>query len=224
MNSRNILIDIALHNGSNNKHCNLVGYAYIDSGFLAGKIHSKNDDLSESEYLLLSGFTFTGCPIAARTNIKDANPWIWTNGSYEASRSMQGKGFNVLSSISAKGSANEIKMNLAVTIEGVLPEFTTVGRAFQEKIKQKEIGNLEGYFEMDFIDKKGNLVRTHSSTQYKLDVDRAIDPVWRNITILDSASSNYMLQVEQIDLFSDEIVAAKDLEGKRNVSSFFTTN
>lgn len=219
MSSRSIFIDISIRSSNELKKCQLTGYAYLDSGFLAGRINPIEGNINNEEYLLLSGFTFTGCPIAARTIEAGINPWVWTNGSYHANRIMTTKQFQVCSQIEAVGTDEKINMLLSVDISGELPKFISVGRTFQERIEQKIRNTLSGTFSIDFIDSNGNTFSALSLTDYHLEANRDVDPVWRNITIIDSATINSILQIEQIDLFSSEKAANDDLEEKQQASA-----
>src|SRR5438105_15850314 len=127
MKAKTIHIDITFNDGSEERRATLSGFAYVDAGFLAGLIRPAGRSmLSLKDQVMLTAFTFTGCPIAARTSKIGLNPWLLTNGSYSATRRLVGELFQVNSSIVAKGTVDSVDMRLKVECLGILPDIVAV--------------------------------------------------------------------------------------------------
>lgn len=211
-NTKHINIIATITNRKTVSHLNVNGYAYLNSGFLSGVIKSG----TLSERLLLSAFTFTGCPIAAnvRTRTLNINPWVWTKGSYSSNRRLVGKKFSASSNLTSIATKNSIDVIINISVTGELPELIGVAKPFQESIEQKEAGALYGKFPITFKDKGGAEVVCEAETLYTLKTKRksAKKFVFRNITILTSdAVGGGLQQVEQIDLFDNPDKANADL-------------
>jgi hypothetical protein len=207
-------IDITLAHAGRTKKAEFSGYAYIDSGFLQGELLPTTDTISRSEAVLLTAFTLTGCPIAARTPDPCLNPWSATNGEYKGLRTLTATNFSARSRIAAKPDRDGIAMNLRVEVDGELPRLTGIEEPFQEKISQAKLGTLIGLFEAAFRDERGERLTVKAETEYKLPIDTAVLPVWRNITISGFYIAPRFVQVEQIDLFGRELDAREDLSAK----------
>lgn len=192
------------------------GYAYLDAGFLAGAIPLSNT-LSQHDATLLSAFTLTGCPIAARTSERNLNPWVATGGAYTATRLLESATFRAESAIVANPRGSAIEMSLDVRVDGQLPTIDGIKEPFQEKIQHREKGKLLGEFDLTFTDIAGHEYIARAITNYRLPIDFDANTVWRNITILGFTQSGAYKQIEQIDLFSNVEVATSDLVDKRGV-------
>lgn len=200
------------------KRSKFTGYAYVEAGFLTGSFIGR-DSLETYERVLLTAFTFTGCPLAARTQNPNLNPWMLTGGEYSARRRLESSAFVSTSTIESRTEKDQIRMRLSVDICGRIDQIRDVRRPFQETIFEREIGIFEGEFELDFAtDTGGKILRSRAVTEYKLDVDRHFERMWRNITIVNSGGTQKFRQVEQIDLFGDSQIASRDLLSKRKVS------
>lgn len=213
MKTKSIKIDISLTDNRTTKHASFSGYAFLDSGFLHGEI-SHIDGLSNSESVLLTAFTLTGCPIAARAKDHVLNPWINTKGRYQGRRVLSSEAFSAESRISSVPNGDEIVMKLEVNVEGELPAITGVYEPFQERIAQRQIGELYGQFQVQFTAEKGELVSATAETDYSLPIDFSVEPVWRNITISGVGAAQRFSQFEQIDLFDQQFEADADLAAK----------
>lgn len=214
MAAKQLDLRISVCHGTRNLIVPMQGYAYVDAGFLSGRL---DDDgrLTGAERTLLTALTFTGCPIAART-VKDAsNPWRLTDGAYEGERRIIGPGFEVNSRIVATAAKGSVSMDLRVNIDGELPEIRSVARPFQEEIIQTGQGRLTGRFIVDFSTDKKDEISCEAVTDYSLDCIGSFSPVWRNITIDSACASEGMSQFEQIDLFGVREDAIWDLEAKQ---------
>jgi hypothetical protein len=217
MNTKSIAIEININQNGVQVEGLLNGYAYTDAGFLVGDF--SGEQVTSEQATLLTAFTFTGCPIAARCDEMAKNPWVHTKGAYRGERTMHGDGFVARSSLSSVPHDNTINMALALEVTGTLPKIAKVVAPFQEVIEQIDIGHLRGSFDITFSDELGNLVKTTSTTDYFLDIDFEVAPAWRNITIVGSGGAGEFHQIEQIDLFFDKASAVQDLEAKLAVSA-----
>jgi hypothetical protein len=196
-----------------------AGFAYLESGFLAGDILPAGEAIAPAELVLLTAFTLTGCPIAARCGAELINPWSLTGGAYRGFRSLIGRDFWAESILSATPVDDQISMRLQVAYGGSLPNFAAVARPFQEAIAQRTKGTLFGEFTIPFTDAAGRQHEAHATTRYELAVDVDVSRAWRNITILCSKTPNGLRQVEQIDMFDSESAAAINILDKVSVSS-----
>jgi len=212
MNTKSLDIRISVSNELGTKRTSLAGFAFLDSGFLSGKL-LHTDGLSKEEEVLITAFSFTGCPIAARTSRADLNPWVSTNGSYRSERVLTSDLFQVRSALVSKGMGHHIEMDLQLQISGQVTGLAPIIRPFQEHIIQAGIGLLNGKFSLSFGHASGP-VEAIAETHYKLDIQHEVAPVWRNITILTSADERCLNQVEQIDLYGDQDEAQEDLVRK----------
>ena len=215
MQSRKINIAIQL------AHCGKVsvgvmhGLGYLDSGFLAGRFDAIDGPWSEAEKLALCAFTFTGCPIAARTAAPAMNPWRWTNGSYESNRIGTLAGAKINSTLISKGGSELIDMELSISVAGHLPEIRRVTRPFQEAITEKSLGNLQGKFSIEFEGELDEKFTLNATTAYRLAINKHVPDSWRNITIsANDIDATSLTLFEQIDLFHDERSASLDLAEK----------
>lgn len=215
--TKRIQLEISLNANGVSKLARMDGYAFVDAGFLVGHIQSNSGQLSQAEKVLLTAFSFTGCPIAARTAQRALNPWLLTHGEYIGRRTLCSDAFEAESSIQARGTPAEIRMRLQVGYRGQLPPVRSIVGAFQEHICERKVGELSGEFDLVFQSEDGALVPARAKTTYELAIKNHVAPVWRNITILDSESDGVFTQVEQIDLFGDAEAALADLRAKRDV-------
>lgn len=221
MQSKKICINIELYNDGMTKKATFIGFSYIDAGFLVGSVVGNNKKLSYSEYTLLSAFTLTGCPIAARTTTPELNPWRYTNGAYKSSRLLETSFFKVDSKLESIPDGNNITMNLYLDVQGNIPMLKSIKEPFQESIKQSKQGLFEGSFECKFINEFNEETIAHATSKYQLAVKQDYVNVWRNITILGNLNEGKYQQIEQIDMFNSIKIANKDLDSKKLVS---TTN
>jgi len=213
MNIKQISIDLELRNGQNSKNGKLNGFAYVESGFLSGKI-VPNCEFSLSEQVIITAFSFTGCPISARTEQPELNPWRLTNGAYNSIRKLNSTQFIVNSELSSSSFNDSIHMKLNLDIRGILPDLTAITKPFQERIKQKEIGKLIGHFHLNFCTQEGEEIEASAISEYNLNINQNVSTIWRNILILNSGSENNFIQTEQIDLFGEKLKADADLLDK----------
>lgn len=213
MNKR-IDIDIRLRSSGSEKQARFCGFAYVESGFLAGNIESSGTALRREELILLTAFTLTGCPIAARRCGNAFNPWSLTNGAYIGHRMLTSQHFSAESFLEARATSEGVAMDLQVRYDGSLPRVTSIPRPFQEVITQKSRGILEGKFEAIFEDDECGLHKTTTTTKYELALGCDIQTAWRNITILASAEAGQLRQIEQIDLFASYEDAMLDVRQK----------
>lgn len=217
MKAKTIDISISLRSDSQEKLARLTGYAYIEAGFLVGEF-PVGAPFTVAEQVLLTAFTFTGCPIAARTSDPGLNPWLETAGAYVGRRQLISDDFEAHSVISSAPSATGMEMSLNLAYAGKVPSLCEIYQPFQECIKESKLGVFEGRFQLSFFTAQQQIVRTTATTIYDLPITRHYDPVWRNITIINSLKTHGITQIEQIDLFGNEIDAKKDLSDKMSVS------
>ena len=214
MSTKRIEIAVNLVCGSVAKKAHVSGYAYLESGFLQGLIiPEKATQISRAEQVLLTAFTFTGCPIAAHTEERDINPWVWTRGAYAGSRVLRGNGFTAESQLTSTLEAGIISMELALEIKGNLPDLVSIARPFQEEITELSLGILNGKFDIVFLTENGP-IHCNAETRYDLDISRSAPTVFRNITILTANGDGGLAQVEQIDLFGNKTGADIDLAAR----------
>lgn len=212
MSVKRIRIDISLETGAGLKEAALSGYAYLEAGFLKGSIPC-GTGLDDAERTMLTGLTFTGCPIAARCDEPALNPWLQTRGAYKGFRTLQGNSFLVRSEIVSRTRDDMIEMKLRAKIEGDLPPLREVARPFQEAIRYSAPGVLVGAFALEFAS-DGGAVTAEATTRYHLNGISSAPDVWRNITIESSLPEGALIQVEQIDLFGSYEAAKADLDAK----------
>lgn len=217
MKIKSIKIDISIQRNGVKKHTALEGYAFVESGFLSGKILSL-EDVTEEEKVLITAFSFTGCPIAARVDNPDLNPWLATNGSYRSERTLTSPQFKVFSKLTSVGEGDKIFMALDIEIDGQIDNLLSIKRPFQESIYQLKKGYLEGKFDISFNVANGGELKANASSKYRLEIEKDVLPVWRNIVIINSLGKNEFTQVEQIDLFGNKNIADKDLFDKSAVA------
>ena len=156
--TKKIKIDITINRNGKIKNTILNGFAFIESGFLSGKI-LPTEEITEEEQLLTTAFSFTGCPIAARVDNPELNPWLLTNGSYKNERILSSSEFLVKSKLHSVGNGDKIQMVLELNIEGEIGNLHSIKKPFQESIYQTSKGNLEGKFRITFNTKKGKEVK-----------------------------------------------------------------
>jgi len=214
MGTKEISISISLKDRAGQKEACFQGFAYLPSGFLAGGIKPIGQTLSRAELVLLTAFTLTGCPIAARSNKELCNPWVLTGGAYKSHRRVTARHFDARAALTANTIGNQIAMQLNVAYEGVLPGLTSVAAPFQESITQFSRGILSGQFDVLFEDEDGTLHKAHATSEYQLALTIDVPPAWRNITILCFHEMHSLQQVEQIDMFGCVDEAEVDLRQK----------
>jgi len=219
MKTKTIDIQLRLISANERRQANLRGFAYLDSGLLAGDIENTQHPLSPRQLVLVTAFTFTGCPIAARTPVPQINPWVKTNGEYVGLRSLRVGGLMAKSKISSRALADSIQMELEIDLKGEIPDLVSIGQPFQEHIRQREQGVFEGTFEICFLQRSGEAVPARAVSEYRLSVSEDFPPVWRNITIVNSQGVDRFSQLEQIDMFANHPDAKKDLSEKCRVFS-----
>jgi hypothetical protein len=217
MNTKSITIDIAIRRNGKTKNTVLNGFAFVESGFLSGKI-LPSEEITDEEQILTTAFSFTGCPIAARVENPDLNPWLLTNGSYQNERTLHSPEFNVKAKLKSVGIGDKIHMTLDLDVDGEIENLVSIRKPFQESIYQVSKGNLEGKFQIEFNTKNGKGLKANAISKYHLAIEKDILPVWRNIVILNSGSKDNFTQTEQIDLFGDKEIADKDLQSKSKVA------
>lgn len=211
-----IHIGITVHRDGNcTRTCGFDGYAYLDSGFLVGSIGQGL--VLHDEATLLTAFTLTGCPIAARCEAQHLNPWVYTRGAYRGRRRLVGQDFSVESLLQSRPEGSSVEMELDVSIKGTLPQLSGIARPFQEEISQRSRGRLAGQFDIDFRTGAGCVFTCSAETEYQLDIPFDVQTAWRNITIVAKATRDGLTQVEQIDMFHDRALALEDLNEKRSV-------
>lgn len=216
MQTKHITIDITLNRNGKTKATILKGFAFVESGFLSGKILPVKE-ITQEEQLLTTAFSFTGCPIAARVENPELNPWLLTNGSYENTRTLDSSDFGVIAKLKSVADGDRIHMTLKMDIEGEIENLLSISKPFQESIYQVSRGNLEGVFNIDFHTKIGTEVKAQAKSKYRLEIDKDVQPVWRNIVILNTGSKDDFNQIEQIDLFGNKETADIDLQLKTKV-------
>jgi len=217
MKAKTIDISVSLRSETQEKLARVTGYAYIDAGFLVGEF-PVDTPFTVAEQVLLTAFTFTGCPIAARTSQPELNPWLETSGVYIGRRQLISDDFEAHSVISSTASDTGIEMNLDLAYAGKVRSLREIYQPFQESIKESKTGIFEGRFQLSFRTAQQHIVRASATTIYDLPIARHYDSVWRNITIINSLKACGLTQVEQIDLFGNEIDATRDLSEKMSVS------
>ena len=217
MNSKKITIAIELNANGFLKRATLDGCAFIDAGFLMGTLRETGTRIDSSEHILMTAFTFTGCPVAAREDSPGANPWRLTHGEYSAQRELTSDCFRSASTIVAQSRASGIHMDLCISYIGDVTKLTGVARPFQERIRQSRPGELVGEFKIPFL-ASGELLEACAVTHYHLAIGTDIPDAWRNITILPNVSHAKCVQIEQIDLFADPERASRDLSNKLAVA------
>lgn len=217
MTAQPIQIAIELVESGIRKTAQLKGYAFVEAGFLAGRIRATTGTLSRADQLVLSAFTFTGCPIAAREDVGADNPWKRTGGAYTGSRHLSSGKLEVQSRISAYKHAGGISMSLEVQSSGLLPDLVGVAHSFQEELREIRLGHIRGHFSIPFITATGEVVTWEAISEYHLAINGHTRPAWRNITIMAQPCDASFLQIEQIDLFGDSQRAADDLIDKNTV-------
>lgn len=220
MQAKSININISLRIAGQTKSAVLTGYAFIESGFLSGRIESIDNQMSKQEKVLLTAFTFTGCPIAARVENSELNPWLLTGGTYSSIRTLSGVGFEIVAKLNSVGGGDAINMDLNIECAGILPSISSIKYPFQENIRQIQQGKLEGRFNVIFNTNNHEELIAHATSSYELDINQNSVPVWRNITILNAGENDNFVQVEQIDLFGNKEIADKDLNEKSKVAVF----
>jgi hypothetical protein len=213
MAAKELHLNIKVWDGGSPIFATMKGFTYIEAGFLFGHLID-GGLLSESQRVLTTAFTFTGCPIAARADREEWNPWHDTRGAYTGRRMLHGPGFNVHSTLKAVPRANGIEAELELEIHGEMPQVIGVAKPFQEIIVQTARGQLAGDFSLQFVTAGGKVIDSSASTIYDLQIARDVIPVWRNITILAECHAGTLTQVEQIDLFISQDEAAADLADK----------
>lgn len=213
MKAKTIGISISLKSDTLEKVARVTGYAYTEAGFLVGEFPACAP-FTRAEQVLLTAFTFTGCPIAARTTDPTLNPWLQTGGAYAGKRHLISDDFEAHSIISSTASAAGVDMSLDLAYAGKVPDLEEIYQPFQECIQERSIGIFDGRFELSFLTNDNRIVPAVATTNYKLTVGQHYDSVWRNITIVNSFNGDALTQVEQIDLFGDSIDAQKDLSDK----------
>ena len=213
MTTKRIRIQAALSGAGAQKTALIEGSAYLESGFLTGLIQSADNTMSRSEQALMTAFTFTGCPIAAHTEVSDINPWVWTGGAYIGRRVLTGDGFSARSELRSRLAEDGIIMDLMLEVDGEVPAIIGVARPFQERIEQQRPGILRGDFDIVFLTDQGEL-SCKAQTEYLLDTSRSVPTVYRNITILTADENGGLRQIEQIDLFDRQDYADDDLKGR----------
>lgn len=223
MQTKQIKIDISIRRNGQTKSTILNGFAFVESGFLSGKI-LPSEEITEEEQLLTTAFSFTGCPIAARVENPELNPWLLTNGSYKNERTLNSPEFSVKSKLHSVGSGDNIDMTLELDIEGEIENLHSIKKPFQESIYQTSKGNLEGKFSIAFNTKQGEELEANAVSKYKLEIEKDVLPVWRNIVILNSGGKDNFTQIEQIDLFGNKEIADKDLQSKSKVAEVKSLN
>jgi hypothetical protein len=213
--AKRIGINVVLNHGAVTKHARMEGSGFIEAGFLCGDFQSlRQSEWSIAERLLLCSFTFTGCPIAARTDRPEWNPWRWTDGAYKSHRTATLGTVTIRSSLVSESRGNDIEMTLEINYTGNLPQLAKVTKPFQEKISQLCVGKLEGMFDVEYSAADGSLHTLKALTDYELPTELNALPAWRNITIRATDMALGMTQVEQIDLFHDINAANADLNSK----------
>jgi hypothetical protein len=216
MNTKQIDIDIKFYNNGTLKETSLKGFAFVESGFLSGQMNT-TDKLSNSEQVLVTAFSFTGCPIAARVEDSSLNPWLLTNGSYKSARMLHSPFLKVHSQLTSIGHHDKIKMELILKCEGNTDGLQSIKDPFQESIYQVSPGILEGKFNLIFLNEKEEEIPASATSKYELNVYDNVRPVWRNIVILNALNKDKFVQTEQIDLFGDKQIADQDLMEKTMV-------
>jgi len=217
MQTKQIKIDIAIHRNGKTKNTILNGFAFVESGFLSGKI-LPSEEITEEEQILTTAFSFTGCPIVARVDNPELNPWLLTNGSYQNERTLNSSDFNIKAKLKSVGDGDIIYMTLGIDIEGEIANLHSIRKPFQESIYQVSKGNLAGNFQIVFNTKNGKELKADAISKYHLEIENDVQPVWRNIVILNSGGKEDFTQIEQIDLFGDKEIADKDLQSKSKVA------
>jgi len=218
MSAKLIEIELNIMSSGQSRRGVLVGSAQIEAGFLSGSIIPEGVAWTHAEKVMATAFTFTGCPIAARTRQPELNPWLVTKGSYESVRTLETNEFRVISRIQARGTDERVSMTLNLDIDGAMPDVVSIAEPFQEYIRQIRTGQLEGEFAIKFLTSGGRMVQGVARSDYRLAVTSHVAPVWRNITILTAPSGQGLMQIEQIDLYGDRSEAAADLAGRLRTS------
>lgn len=217
MHPKRITIDATIRNNGTSKRAKLNGFAYVDAGFLVGDV-AAGSPFTASELTLLTAFSFTGCPIAARTATPEINPWRSTGGTYVGRRHLDLDGATAKSVLTSFGAEDVIDMTLEIDVTGMMPTLSGIAEPFQEHIRQHSSGNLDGHFEMDFVRDDGTLLHAVARTRYELPIETSSSDAWRNITILAYGDVRGFHQVEQIDLFGNELEANEDLRQKVEIA------
>ena len=199
-------------------HSVLRGFGIVDSGFLAGDFDSTGD-LSRTQIVLASAFSWTGCPIVARRADSAPNPWLETMGAYRSVRRLTMDRSVAFGTLISEARGDDIRMKLQIDVEGDLPELIEISSAFQESISEQKIGVLKGKFEVPFRTADGSRIIGHSESDYELDIAHRVQAVWRNIFVMTTDGSCGYKQFEQIDLFSNKNAADSDLKTKLAVTS-----
>jgi hypothetical protein len=214
MTTKNIEISICLDSDGERKFGRFEGFAYLESGFLAGTIDGPGSAFNQAQLVLLTAFTLTGCPIAARSSGNVSNPWLLTNGAYRGNRRLVARDFEAKATLVADSVNDRIGMRLQVTCNGTMPRLKSIAAPFQEAIEQVSRGRLKGHFDVAFIGEAGSEIRAHAESGYELDIVADVAPAWRNITILSFYEDAGLRQIEQIDLFGSQNDAELDLSRK----------
>jgi hypothetical protein len=213
MSTKRIEIATTLNIGGAVKSGLFKGFAYFESGFLSGGFESSSG-FSHAEGTLLSAFTLTGCPIAARRLSSQGNPWESTGGEYHGERYLEGQGFTAKSALEAKRLDDKIQMTLIVKVEGILPALQSIPTPFQEIIVQKRPGNLKGNFNLEFAVENGTRIKANVDTEYTLPTTKSYVDSWRNITIRGVSNAEGFYQIEQIDMYDNQIQANNALKSQ----------
>lgn len=214
MTAKPITICICLRDRGEQRYAELRGFGYISAGFLAGEITPGSSTWGVCDSVLASLFTFTGCPIVARTPDPVLNPWLETGGSYRANRRLRIGEAEIFGSLISTGSSSGIEMVLNIRVECGLPKLTRIAMPFQEAIRARGPGLLCGEFEAAVTATDGENETARACTEYHLPITRVPEPVWRNITVFGRGDDAQYLQVEQIDLFGNSRAASDDLNAK----------
>lgn len=220
MHSRNLNIQLTLENEGVTKKAIMSGIAFLKSGFITGKINREHTNLTPEECVLISAFSFTGCPIAANTETPGLNPWEVTGGAYKSTRSLDSDEFQVSSTLESTADNINIDMELNMKISGKLPKLSGIQKPFQESISESKVGHFRGEFEVLFASETGDDVNAKATSNYTLGIEASFPPVWRNITIVDTFGVSDFTQVEQIDLFGSSEQAKIDLLDKCMLTGF----
>jgi hypothetical protein len=214
MTARPISIAIQISSRGISKSCRFDGIGYLEAGFMSGSILNHDRSFTQAEHTLISAFTLTGCPIVARSEAPNLNPWLETAGAYRSQRLLEAEKFEVHSQLESKCDGLNIGMNLMLDIRGDIEGLRSINNPFQECIKQIEAKRFSGDFALDFLDSSNRLQKAKAISRYFLNTSKSYSSMWRNITIVDSHESDAFRQIEQIDLFGSSEEAAADLASK----------
>ena len=215
---RDIIITYQLNSGELTKTGTVQGYCQLNDGYLSGSIDRKTShEITHGDFILLSCFTYTGCPIASKSiecDSEEVNPWRWTKGAYHSTRTLETPYGLVKSTLESTPKEDAIYMHLNIdSPQDFSDKLVGIAAPFQETISQtKTIGKLEGRFTVSFIGKEVNF-EGKATSDYRLNISKpAPKSVWRNITILDHESDQRYTQEEHIQLFDDQQIANNALK------------